>query len=134
MRRYSCTITVPAFQQKPCPWVFYRKHHSTSDALLLAVEGISQARAAHLHTGIAFVDMSKAFDKVQHQTLIYDLFNIGISGSVLRWLANYLSGRHQYVQVGMNKSNPYASSSGCSLQMTFPFEPAVQHLSWYPNA
>lgn len=90
----------------------YRKHHSTSDALLLAVEGISQARAAHLHTGIAFVDMSKAFDKVQHQTLIYDLFNIGISGSVLRWLANYLSGRHQYVQVGMNKSNPYASSSG----------------------
>ena len=47
-----------------------RSHHSTSDALVLTVEQIQQAQVARLYTGVAFVDMSKAFDKVPHQTLV----------------------------------------------------------------
>ena len=90
----------------------YRSHHSTCDALVLAVEGICQAQTKKYFTGIAFVDMSKAFDKVKHQTLIQDLFEVGIGGTVLQWLADYLSDGTQYVKVGQVQSSPYTSFSG----------------------
>ena len=45
------------------------------------------------------VDMSKAFDRVQHQRLIDKLFTLGVNGRVLLWLASYLSGRSQRVKV-----------------------------------
>ena len=77
----------------------YRSHHSTCDALVLAVEGICQAQTKKYFTGMAFVDMSKAFDKVKHQTLIQDLFEVGTGGTVLQWLAGYLSNRTQYVSI-----------------------------------
>lgn len=90
----------------------YRRHHSTTDALVLAIESITKARIGNQHTGVAFVDMSKAFDKVKHQVLINDLFALGISGTVLSWLADYLSERQQYVQVVQQVSTPYGSSCG----------------------
>ena len=90
----------------------YRSHHSTSDALVLAVEGICEARMNRLNTGVAFVDMSKAFDKVKHQTLVQDLFELGICDTALCWLVDYLSDREQYVQVGQTRSLPYTSYSG----------------------
>ena len=90
----------------------FRSHHSTSDALVLTVEQIKQAQVARLYIGVAFVDMSKAFDKVQHQTLVSDLYALGIGGVALQWMAHYLTDRQQYVQIGQSKSAAYASSCG----------------------
>ena len=44
-----------------------------------------------------FLDMSKAFDKVWHQGLIFKLKRNGIEGNLLRLLENYLSNRRQRV-------------------------------------
>lgn len=77
----------------------YRPQHSTEDALLYAVDRFIQAKDKGLHSGVVLVDMSKAFDKVQHQLLINDLRECGISKSVLAWLKSYLTDRTQRVVV-----------------------------------
>ena len=41
------------------------------------------------------LDISKAFDKVWHKSLLYKLKSMGISGDLFNLLENYLSGRLQ---------------------------------------
>ena len=43
-----------------------------------------------------FIDLSKAFDTVDHQTLIKRLQYYGIDGTALEWFKRYLSNRKQY--------------------------------------
>ena len=38
-----------------------------------------------------FCDISKAFDKVWHQGLLFNLNKIGIQGNLHEWFKNYLS-------------------------------------------
>ena len=52
-----------------------------------------------------FLDISKAFDKVWHDGLLYKLKSMGISGELHKLLTNYLSGRLQRVVLnGQNSS------------------------------
>ena len=44
-----------------------------------------------------FLDLSKTFDKVWHDGLIYKLKSLGISGSLLKLIQNYLDNRFQRV-------------------------------------
>jgi len=40
----------------------------------------------------AYIDFAKAFDSVSHQELLCKLQNYGISGNLLNWIKNFLSG------------------------------------------
>ena len=40
-----------------------------------------------------FFNISKAFDRVWHQGLLYKLQTIGITGSLLLWFTDYLHNR-----------------------------------------
>jgi hypothetical protein len=44
---------------------------------------------------VVFCNISKAFDRVWHKGLLRKLESIGIRGSLLSWLNNYLSERKQ---------------------------------------
>ena len=44
-----------------------------------------------------FLDISKAFDKVWHEGLIYKIKSMGVSGQLLNLRENYLTNRHQRV-------------------------------------
>ena len=44
-----------------------------------------------------FLDLSKAFDKVWHDVLIFKLKSLGISGSLLKLMQNYLDNRFERV-------------------------------------
>ena len=44
-----------------------------------------------------FFDISKAFDRVWHQGLLYKLQTVGITGSLLLWFTDYLHNRKQRV-------------------------------------
>ena len=90
----------------------YRQRHSTEDALVYAINNFLMAKDQGLYTGLVFVDMSKAFDRVEHQTLIYDLSNIGVRGSALKWFINYLTDRKQQVRCGNTVSAPTSCSRG----------------------
>ena len=46
---------------------------------------------------IVYLDFAKAFDKVPHRRLIMKCKGLGIRGSVLAWIAEWLSDRSQRV-------------------------------------
>ena len=46
------------------------------------------------------IDFSAAFDRVNHQRILYKLCSVGIGGSVLSLLTQILSNRLQHVMVG----------------------------------
>ena len=46
-----------------------------------------------------YLDVSKAFDRVWHEGLLFKLQQIGIGGSLLKWFKSYLSGRKQRVVI-----------------------------------
>ena len=54
---------------------------------------------------VIFYDISKAFDRVWHQGLLKKLESIGIRGSLLDWVQNYLSGRKQRVVINNASSD-----------------------------
>ena len=58
-----------------------------------------------------YSDYSKAFDTVQHHTIIQKLHKIGFSTSALKWFISYLGNRSQYVQVNDSKSAPFWCSA-----------------------
>ena len=46
-----------------------------------------------------FLDLSKAFDTVDHDILISKMSLCGVSEKGVKWFASYLTGRRQYVEV-----------------------------------
>ena len=57
------------------------------------------------HVCHVFLDMSKAFDKVWHEGLLFKLKQNGISGSVLKLLSRYLNERKQRVLLNGHESD-----------------------------
>ena len=54
---------------------------------------------------VVFLDISKAFDKVWYDGIIYKLKQCGISGKLLNWFINYLSNRKQRVLINGQNSD-----------------------------
>ena len=65
-----------------------------------------------MHTAIVFIDLSKAFDNVQHQLLLLKLQQHGIGGSALAWFWSYLYQRSQNVMLNGSSSEYFYSSKG----------------------
>ena len=76
----------------------FRKKRSTSLALLYLHDKITSAIDERKHTVGIFLDLSKAFDTVNHRILLDKLEHFGIRGLALEWIKCYLYNRHQYVE------------------------------------
>lgn len=61
---------------------------------------------------VIYLDMSKAFDKVNHKLLIHKLRQFGFGGSLLQWFSSYLTDRVQRVTVLGATSDTLPVSSG----------------------
>ena len=68
---------------------------STVMPLLLATHQWHTALESHKQVACVFFDLRRAFDSVPHQALLNKLHNLQVPGTLLLWLINYLSNRHQ---------------------------------------
>ena len=84
----------------------FRKNHSTAYALVQIYDKLSDAIDHGKVTWCLFIDLSKAFDTMNHDILLAKLEFYGVRGVALQWFKRYLSGRTQFVQY-----NSYNSSS-----------------------
>ena len=77
----------------------YRKRLGTCDALLCVSHTLQSALESGQEAKIVQIDFSAAFDRVNHQGILYKLCSVGIGGSVLSILTQFLSNRSQHVMV-----------------------------------
>ena len=83
----------------------YRKNYSTETALLRVKNDILLNMNKQHVTLLVLLDLSAAFDTVDHNVLLSRLHSkFGISGTALEWFSSYLSGRSQRVMVQGNLS------------------------------
>ena len=75
----------------------YRKGLGTCDALLCIT--LQSAFESGQEARIVQIDFSTAFDRVNHLGILYKLCSVGIGGSVLSILTQFLSNRPQQVMV-----------------------------------
>lgn len=76
----------------------FRKQHSAISAALKMINDIAGALDNRKICAVLFIDLSKAFDTVDHGILVNSLVSIGLSKRSVDWFANYLSGRTQSVR------------------------------------
>ena len=77
----------------------YRKGLGTCDPLLCVSHTLQSALESGQEARIVQIDLSAAFDRVNHQEILYKLCSVGIGGSVLSILTQFLSDRSQHVMV-----------------------------------
>ena len=85
----------------------YRPDHSTETALVRVQNDLLQAVDTHGAAILILLDLSAAFDTIDHERLLCILeHDIGITGSALLWIKSYLTDRTQEVVINGEHSTP----------------------------
>jgi len=91
----------------------YRQFHSPETALIKVMNDILLKMNSQHATLLILLDLSAAFDTVDHQLLLERLSDeVGIRGTVLNWFRSYLSDRSQRVSVHGVHSRPFDLKCG----------------------
>ncbi|KAK3538107.1 hypothetical protein QTP70_029821, partial [Hemibagrus guttatus] len=90
----------------------FKAAHSTETALLAVTEKLHAARSAKLSSVLILLDLSAAFDTVNHKTLLSTLRSLGICGTAWEWFDSYLDGRSYQVTWKGLTSAPRRLSTG----------------------
>ena len=77
--------------------VFVKKHSTELAGLEFHDKIVADLEKSKLPLAI-FLDLSKAFDTIDHEIMLTKLQYYGITGTSLQWFKSYLTGRRQYVQ------------------------------------
>ena len=89
-----------------------KRWHSCETSVIETTDTILNAIDKKKLTAVVLLDMSKAFDSVNHDTLILKLQDVGISSDTLQWFRSYLSNRSQVVRIYSTLSEPLSVTSG----------------------
>ena len=85
----------------------FRKAHSAQYSLLIMIEKLRRALIENMNTVAIFMDLSKAFDTLNHRLLLAKLKAYSLQPTALKQTENYLTGRFQKKKV----RNSYSSWS-----------------------
>ncbi|KAL5252941.1 hypothetical protein ACHWQZ_G015637 [Mnemiopsis leidyi] len=84
----------------------YKKHHSTETLLIRIWNDLLVAADEKSATVVMMLDLSAAFDTVDHNLLLNILEKeIGLRGNVLKWFTSFLKGRSQRIRLGSTTSD-----------------------------
>ena len=97
MNHFRTSNLLPNYQSA------YRAHHSTETVILNLCNNILQNIEKNINTAMVALDLSAAFDTVNHGILLEVLNKYyGIQGLALQWIKSYLPNRQFQVQIEDN--------------------------------
>ena len=82
----------------------FRPKHSTITALSSFADEVLVNMERGKLCGAVFLDLSKAFDTVDHGILIFKLKTLGVGADAVRWFETYLTNRIQRTSCGSELS------------------------------
>ena len=83
----------------------YRKNYSPQTALVHLIEKWKESVDQNGFTGTVLMDLSKAFDTINHELLIAKLDAYGLDRQSLKIILNYLQDRWQRIKINTNFSS-----------------------------
>ena len=90
----------------------FEKGLGTCDALLCISHTLQSALESGQEARIVQIDFSAAFDRVNHLGILYKLCSVGIGGSILSILTQFLSNQSEQVMLDGCRSNLVKVASG----------------------
>jgi Reverse transcriptase (RNA-dependent DNA polymerase) len=90
----------------------FQKGKSCTKLIIDFTEYINNELESNMHVIVMFVDLSKAFDTLVHETVIQELQRIGVIGPPLELIKSYLKDRKLVVEINKIKSNVYEVDVG----------------------
>ena len=83
-----------------------KKKHSTETLHIFMSDMILEAMDQKQVTALVLLDLSKAFDSIEHGILLRKLRELGVSMQAMEWFRSYLTDRNQRVRIGCEVSGP----------------------------
>ena len=90
----------------------FRPLHSTSTCLTHVTNTLLHNIDKGYLTGLVLLDLSKAFDTLDHNVMLDKLSDFGFNRSALQWFSSYLTGRTQSICVNGVTSEPMSIQFG----------------------
>ena len=90
----------------------FRPSHSTETALVRVLNDLLRSSDSGSPSLLILLDLSAAFDTVDHNILYRRLQEVGITGTALDFFHSYLTGRQEYVALGNLTSSVRCVTSG----------------------
>ncbi|MES9880859.1 MAG: reverse transcriptase family protein [Sedimenticola sp.] len=90
----------------------FREKRSCETQLAMLIEDLTRNASIGKQTDLVLLDFSKAFDKVNHEKLLYKLHCYGVRENTLNWIRAFLNGRSQKVVIEGEESGSVPVTSG----------------------
>jgi exonuclease III len=90
----------------------FRKKRSSYDQAANLICTLQTERSKNLCVGVIFIDIKKAFDRVDRRSLILDLFDSGVRGKILRAIYGIINNLKKRVLFDGYVSDEYSTSFG----------------------
>ena len=98
----------------------FRRRHSCENAIQELLSSVLKGRENNKYTAAIFLDLSKAFDTLEHSILIKKLELYGICGLASDWYISYLNGRNMSVKCSAGEYGIREISSNYPLEYGIP--------------
>ncbi|KAF7241210.1 putative RNA-directed DNA polymerase from transposon BS [Varanus komodoensis] len=92
-----------------------RPGYGTESALVALYDDLCREKDRGSASLLVLLDLSAAFDTIDHGIFLYRLAGLGVGGTALQWFHSYLNGRFQKVMLGDYGSVPWQLCHGVPL-------------------
>ncbi|PJE77977.1 hypothetical protein CI610_03092 [invertebrate metagenome] len=97
----------------------FRQKKSCTTQLLETMDDWAKLLDEGNNIDVIYMDFSKAFDKVCHRLLLHKMEHYGITGKLLKWIAEYLS-CHKWYKIGKSTSPKRCPPRKCNRANPLP--------------